>query len=272
MKYLISLQSTLFFEKQNAIVWLKNTGKALKTIKTLINNKMQLPFFFEAELNTSQAVFTLSEETSKHCIQVLRMHKGEQLHLTNGKGILAKAMVQEAHKKNTVVTIEDIQTFEAPAKKISVGISLLKNSSRLEWFLEKATEVGVTDIIPLVCKRTERQHFRLERMNAILIAAMLQSEQTWLPVLHEPINFDKAINLNYHHTKLIAHCYPGTKPSITGFNHEPSVRIFIGPEGDFTEEEIAEALAHHFQPVHLGNHRLRTETAGITAAILLNQF
>lgn len=233
---------------------------------------MQLPFFFEATLNASESVFTLSEETSKHCVQVLRMKEGTPLHLTNGKGLLTKAVLQESHKKKSVVNIVNKQIVTEPSKKISVGISLLKNASRFEWFLEKATEVGVTEIVPLLCKRTERQHFRFDRMNHILIAAMLQSEQTWLPVLHEPVVFEKVVYENNCATKLIAHCYEADKKSIVAYNTHQSSQILIGPEGDFTEEEIQLAIQHHFQQVHLGNHRLRTETAGITAAILLNEF
>lgn len=230
---------------------------------------MALPYFYEQKISASASLFLLSEETSRHCIQVLRMKKGDQLHITNGAGYLFTASVKTEDKRCCSVTIEST-AFKTPvSKKISIGISLLKNTGRFEWFLEKATEIGVNEIIPLLCQRTEKQHFRQDRMNNILIAAMLQSQQTWLPQLHIPARFEVVIDQSGFHQKLIAHCEDNEKNVLKDMESGASVRILIGPEGDFSSEEILSALKNGFNPVSLGNTRLRTETAGVVAASLL---
>jgi 16S rRNA (uracil1498-N3)-methyltransferase len=233
---------------------------------------MQLPYFFEPTIHEQNQSFIVSEETSKHCIQVLRMKRNEQLNITNGKGLLATATIVEENKKNCLVKIDEIKKSITTEKKICIAISLLKNTTRFEWFLEKATEIGVAEIIPLLCKRTEKEHFRFDRMNGILIAAMLQSQQTFLPILHQPKLLEQCIQISNYTNKLIAHCQEGSKQSIKAFARQKNIQILIGPEGDFTEAEIAQAIQHKFIPVNLGTHRLRTETAGITAAIALNDF
>jgi 16S rRNA (uracil1498-N3)-methyltransferase len=150
-----------------------------------------------------------------------------------------------------------------------VAVSLLKSASRFEWFLEKATEIGVTEIIPLLCERTEKQHFRHDRMKQVLISAMMQSKQVWLPTLHEPIVFSNVITSSAYKSKLIAHCEADNKQSIKNFSGGESIQVLIGPEGDFSRGEISLALHNNYIPVALGNTRLRTETAAITAAALL---
>ncbi|MES1221018.1 MAG: RsmE family RNA methyltransferase, partial [Bacteroidota bacterium] len=165
----------------------------------------------------------------------------------------------------------DTKYTPGDTRKISVAVSLIKNTSRFEWFLEKATEIGVNEIIPLICERTEKQKFREDRMRGILISAMLQSQQTWLPVLHEPVLFKKVIENSAHEQKFIAHCIEEKKLNLTKLvNYEmDSQIILIGPEGDFTKEEIDLAMHHHFRPVALGETRLRTETAAMVAATIL---
>jgi 16S rRNA (uracil1498-N3)-methyltransferase len=153
--------------------------------------------------------------------------------------------------------------------RIAIGISLVKNTSRFEWFLEKATEIGVAEIIPLQCARTVKEKFRFDRMEQILTSAMLQSQQCWKPMLHPPTAFDKALELSFDH-KMIAHCVEEEKQQLSSLVHDVrSKLILIGPEGDFTSTEIANALQHGFTPVSLGHTRLRTETAGLVAAALL---
>lgn len=230
---------------------------------------MSLPYFFEAGIQNGKNNYTLSEETSKHCAQVLRMKEGEQLLLTDGKGNLYTAAIVKADKKHSVVRIEKTDQQNYGERKISIAISLLKNTSRFEWFLEKATEIGVAEIIPVICKRTERQHFRFERMQGILVAAMLQSKQSWLPTLHEPVVFEKVVNASAYETKLIAHCEDTIKNDLSKISIAGNAQILIGPEGDFTSNEIELALSKKFLPVSLGNTRLRAETAGIVAATLL---
>ncbi len=229
---------------------------------------MALPYFYEPNLSPNSTSFTLSEETSKHCIQVLRMKTGEQMHLTDGKGHLVTASILSADKKHSSVTIINSTFTQQQQRKVCMGVSILKNASRFEWFLEKATEIGVSEIIPLICNRTERQHFRFDRMNNILSAAMLQSQQTWLPVLHQPEEIDKAISSD-HQQKFIAHCIEEQKQELKNISIGSDLLMLIGPEGDFTPAEVQLALQHNFQPVSLGSTRLRTETAGVVAATLL---
>jgi len=228
---------------------------------------MQLPFFYEQHI--TQGNFTLSEETSKHCIQVLRMQAGEQLQLTNGAGNLYTATIISANKKASIVQVGQPVFTQPSTQKITIAISLLKTAARFEWFLEKATEIGVSAIVPLNCKRTEKHHFRFDRMQNILISAMLQSRQTHLPVLQNVTNFDSLISSAQQTKKLIAHCTDDKKNDITTIKKEAETLMLIGPEGDFTNEEIELALQNNFVPVSLGQTRLRTETAGIVAATLL---
>ncbi len=230
---------------------------------------MTIPYFYEKNILNNASHFILSEETSRHCVQVLRMKIGEKLHLTDGKGNLFTASIAEADKKNCAVKIESSNYTKEKEKKICIAVSLIKNTTRFEWFLEKATEIGVTEIIPLLCSRTERQHFRFDRMNNILIAAMLQSQQTWLPVLQMPTSLQIVIDQSSYIQKLIAHCEEDEKKTLGQLKIENRVQMLIGPEGDFTSDEIKSAIQKNYLPVSLGNTRLRTETAGITAAALL---
>lgn len=229
---------------------------------------MALPFFYIEKLTTQTVV--LNEETSKHIVQVLRMQNGEQLQLTDGKCNLFTCEIIDNNRKRCAVTIKETVHTKPQTPNISIAISLLKNSGRFEWFLEKATEIGVAEIIPLICTRTEKIAFKHERMNSILISAMLQSQQTYLPQLHEPVKFNEAISKATQQQKFIAHCEDESKKvqlsTIKQFNN---AAILIGPEGDFTKEEIALALKNNFTPVALGDTRLRTETAGVVAATLL---
>ena len=201
------------------------------------------------------------------------METGAALHLTDGKGSLLNAVVTLPHKKKCRVSITGIQQTVQPLRKTAIGISLVKNPVRFEWFLEKATEIGITEIFPLLCTRTEKQHFRQDRMKHILVSALLQSRQTWLPVLHAPIKFDTVITQAGFQQKFIAHCLTQEKQNLGPrlINPAASHCILIGPEGDFTPDEITQALQQGYIPVALGQTRLRTETAGMVAAVLLQQ-
>lgn len=231
---------------------------------------MALPFFFVEKLDAS--FITLNEETSKHIVQVLRMENGEKLQLTDGKGSLAIASITDNNRKRCQVQIVQTSNIKAPAANITIAISPVKNNSRFEWFLEKATEIGVNAIIPVICSRTEKQHFKFDRMQSILISAMLQSQQACLPELHQPIKLNEAVLKASQDQKFIAHCEDEsnkTQLNSALVNNPGSKLILIGPEGDFTKEEIDLALSNNFKPVALGDTRLRTETAGIVAATLL---
>ena len=175
---------------------------------------MQLPFFFEENFST-EGNFILSEEASKHIVQVLRMHENENLLITNGKGQVLTTRLVKANKKNAEVQIINKSVRPKIIPEISIGISLIKNTNRFEWFLEKATEIGVSEIIPIICERTEKQHFRYDRMKNIIVSAMLQSQQAWLPILHEPVKFDVIIKNSPHQNKYIAHCIDDKKQQLS---------------------------------------------------------
>lgn len=232
---------------------------------------MQLPFFYAPQLADTGTLLELDEDSSRHIVSVLRMKEEEQLHLTDGKGNLVTATIADAHKKHCSVHILSSTYQPEPERKTTVAISLLKNISRFEWFLEKATELGVYEIAPLLCSRTERQHFRQERMQGVLISAMLQSRQCWLPQMHAPMAFNQFLSTIPDGTdKLIAHCEESEKHSLALFKRQHSRAVIcIGPEGDFDHGEISSALEQQFIPVSLGQNRLRTETAAVVAATLL---
>ena len=233
---------------------------------------MALPFFY-IEAYSSANEIVLDEDTSRHVVQVLRMKEGEKLNLTDGKGNLITAEVFDAHKKHCAVKVIDSRLTSHVSRKITIAISLIKNANRFEWFLEKATEIGVSEIIPMICARTEKQKFRYDRMKGICVSAMLQSQQTWLPLLHEPRQFNKLTTEQFNHQKFIAYCDESQdKKQLSTFvpgTWGNSSMILIGPEGDFTQQEIELALQNNFIPVSLGKTRLRTETAGIVSATLL---
>lgn len=228
---------------------------------------MALPFFYAPSLHAGS--LTLDEDTSKHITGVLRMKNGAALMLTDGKGTRAEAVIVDGHRKHCVVTIPAITNDRSPLQSVSIAISPVKNNARFEWFLEKATEIGVQQIIPLICERTIREKFRHDRMNNILISAMLQSQQSFLPQLTKPMLFADVLAMEQVKNRLIAHCLPHQKELLQQVPLQQSNIILIGPEGDFTEPEISTALSKGFKPVSLGATRLRTETAGIAAAVLM---
>ncbi len=234
---------------------------------------MSLRLFYHTGLSSSHSNYVLSEETSRHLVQVLRMKKGDAMQVTDGKGHLITATILSADKKATEIKSDAFAFSPQKSPFTSIAISLIKNANRFEWFLEKATETGTQQIIPLICNRTEKQHFRLERMQQILISAMLQSNQVWLPELYKPTPFDEVTKQAFNGEKYIAHCSDDDKvfiQQIFAKNKPEGIRVLIGPEGDFTPDEISLAVQNKFIPVSLGQTRLRTETAGMSAAIWLS--
>ena len=233
---------------------------------------MSIPYFYEPSILSGQTNFTLNEISSKHCVQVLRMQENQRVDITNGLGYLFEATILTAHKKNTLVQIQSEKFIAAPSQKITLGIGLLKNLTRLEWLLEKATEMGVYEIMPLLCEHTLFEKFKLERFQNILQSAMIQSQQVWLPLLATPVKFKEAIQNQKQAQKLIAHCEAADKLDIKKIEAASDCLLLIGPEGDFSQAEIELASAHHFQAIHLGPTRLRTETAALFALSVLKKF
>lgn len=230
---------------------------------------MSIPFFYEALLPPNSGLFTLSEESSKHCSIVLRMKPGTAIALTNGLGLKCLGEIVAADKKKTVVQLSAFEQMPSPNPQNSIAISFVKNAARMEWFLEKATEIGISAFYPLIADRTERTHFKKERWEQILVSAMLQSQQTYKPVLHDPVQFKQLIQQPLNGQLLLAHCEPGEKKAIQSIDQSVNTLLLIGPEGDFTPSEIEIAAKVGATMIGLGNTRLRTETAGIAAAVLL---
>lgn len=227
-------------------------------------------YFFDPTILPKTVTYILDESTSRHCIQVLRMQVNDRLMITNGQGSAFEAIIIHPHKKNTEVQIvkEIYQSKNSP--KSTIAIAPIKNASRWEWFLEKATELGVNNIIPIITERTEKQYNKLERQQNILIAAMLQSQQVWLPKLAEPIAFKMLWQQTLPEQRFIAHCIEMNKQPLQKIiDYNKDALILIGPEGDFATTEVETGLQHKCIPVSLGNNRLRTETAGIAAAVML---
>jgi 16S rRNA (uracil1498-N3)-methyltransferase len=235
---------------------------------------MQLPYFYAPFLGTKSSNLGLEEDTARHIAQVLRMKEGDCIHLTDGKGRVATAKITSIGKKTCDVFLNDIKEFPPTNKNITIAVSLLKNAGRFEWLLEKSAELGINSIVPLICQRTERQQFRQDRLQNILISAMLQSRQAWLTVLPSPIAFMEFIQETTFENRYVAHCEEAEKINLSDFikpNQKDSL-VLIGPEGDFTMDEIRTAIEKGFKPVSLGYTRLRTETAAITAAVICVQY
>ena len=228
------------------------------------------PFFYHSDLSGG-SVLVLDADTSHHIAQVLRMRTEMPLHLTDGAGTLVHARLIEVSKKSCTVSVEQRSFREQSGRSVSIAIAPIKNSSRFEWFLEKATELGVSRIIPLLTDRTEKQRVRTDRLRQIALSALLQSQQVWLPRIEEPIDYTSLIRewSAQPIQRLIAHCGVQKKNEIAHCPLSTVTGILIGPEGDFTEAEIRHALEQGFTPVQLGDTRLRTETAGVVAAAWL---
>jgi 16S rRNA (uracil1498-N3)-methyltransferase len=230
-----------------------------------------LPLFYSDKIDEGSDSIVLDEDTSRHIVQVLRMKKKERLELTDGKGKVFTVAIADDHKKKVVINVQESTYKPQDGRSITIAISLLKNANRFEWFLEKATEIGISEIIPMICERTERQHFRVHRLQNILVSAMVQSRQCWMPQLREPISFREMVESAAHQQKFIAHCIEEEKRNLSDMvDSSLSAQIMlVGPEGDFTEQEVRMAINHQFVPVTLGENRLRAETAGVVAAALL---
>jgi 16S rRNA (uracil1498-N3)-methyltransferase len=212
--------------------------------------------------------YTLDENESKHIIRVLRMTKGSEVRLIDGKGNLYEGIISDPDQKKCSIDITGIiEDFEKRNYKLHIAISPLKNPDRFEWFIEKSVEIGIDEITPLICKYTEKPGIKSERINNLIISAMKQSLKASRPRLNEPCNFKEFISRYSEGTLLIAHCEdsPERVRISDVYQKNNDAIILIGPEGDFSKEEISFALAREYISVHLGPSRLRTETAGIAA-------
>ncbi|MCD6544899.1 MAG: 16S rRNA (uracil(1498)-N(3))-methyltransferase [Flavobacteriaceae bacterium] len=227
---------------------------------------MQL--FYNPDINSSITEFIFNKEEGRHIVRVLRKKEGDLLYITNGKGFLFKVQIIHANDKKCLVKMI---SFEEKEKNwnyyLHIAIAPTKMNDRFEWFLEKATEIGIDEITPIICDNSERKVLKAERMQKVLVSAMKQSLKYELPKLNKAIKFSELIQTNSADIKLIAHCEdPDKKNTIKNLvKPKKNMLVLIGPEGDFSPKEISYALQHQFIPLSLGSNRLRTETAGIVA-------
>ena len=223
--------------------------------------------FYAPDISGEQ--YTLDRDESKHIIRVLRMKKGTLINLIDGRGSLYEGIISDPDPSGCVINIASVtKEFEKRNYRLHIAISPLKNPERFEWFVEKAVEIGIDEITPIICINTEKPGIKSDRINNLIISAMKQSLKARKPVLNDPLSFREFISKTYQGRLMIAHCGEfdtGRKRISDVYTKGEDAVIMIGPEGDFSKEETGEASKRHFVPIHLGASRLRTETAGVSA-------
>jgi 16S rRNA (uracil1498-N3)-methyltransferase len=225
---------------------------------------MQL--FYNPNISEKDTSFNFDKEESRHIVKVLRKKSGDELNITNGKGWLFKAKLVIADVKHCTVNITSKSLQKKRQYNLHLAVAPTKMNDRYEWFLEKATEIGVETITPIICDHSERKVVKTDRFEKIIQSAMKQSLQYYMPQLKAPITYEGLLNENHPEKKFIAHCEETDKRSLKSqLKPNEDYLILIGPEGDFSVKEIEMALQHGFIPVTLGETRLRTETAAIAA-------
>ncbi len=216
--------------------------------------------------------FTMNEQESKHCIRVLRKKAGDIFHFTNGKGTLGKVeIIVPDQRACELKVLEKSEGYGKRNFRLHIGIAPTKNIDRLEWFIEKAVEIGIDEISLLLCKHSERKKVKIERLEKIVISAMKQSVKAYKPVLNDMANFKDFVYQSNSKLQYIAHCNEDNLPALKN-QYKPGVDslILIGPEGDFTPDEVSTATDSGFSSISLGESRLRTETAGLVACHSIN--
>ncbi len=234
---------------------------------------MQL--FYTSEINPLDKEFSFDKDESKHIVKVLRKSEGQVIHITDGKGNLYISEIILASEKKCTVKINEVINHPANSFYIHLVVAPTKMNDRYEWFLEKASEIGVNEITPIICDNSERKIIKTERFDKILQSAMKQSNQFYLPKLNEPITFKQFMAQNQEGELFIAHCEERNKTLLKDtIEKNKRYTLLIGPEGDFSSKEIDTALDKGFKPVSLGHTRLRTETAAVVGChtfVLLNE-
>ena len=231
---------------------------------------MIMELFYKANMVANDESISFSSEESRHLSKVLRKKVGEMIIVTNGEGLEWKGQIVSNDVRKATAKKTDVFFHPNPLIPLHIAIAPPKSNDRLEWFLEKATEIGVSQITPLLCEHSERKAIKPERLNKILIGGLKQSAQFFLPKLNPITSFETFVKLNHPQTKLIAHCHKGNKKAlhkIEKLNRE--ILIMIGPEGDFSDREVRTAQSHGFKVITLGAQRLRTETAGVVACSMV---
>ncbi len=225
---------------------------------------MQL--FYNPNINESLTSFVFDKEESKHIIKVLRKQERDILYVTNGLGYLFKTMIALASDSKCTVNVLSFSKQDKPKFNLHIAVAPTKMNERYEWFLEKATEIGIQEITPIICDHSERKIIKMDRFQKIIESAMKQSLHYFLPKLNEPILLKDFLKKEITGQKFIAHCEESDKKSLKSqLISNENVTILIGPEGDFSVKEIEMALNNKYNPISLGETRLRTETAALVA-------
>src|SRR6202012_3384700 len=228
--------------------------------------------FYTPDIQPGHSQYFLSEEESKHCVRVLRLQVGDGVELIDGRGGLYEAELLDAHPKRTILQINKVALeYGKRNHYLHIAVAPTKNIERLEWFLEKATEIGIDEISLIICQRSERKEAKTDRLNKIITSAIKQSIKAYHPILNEPEPLAKLLAREFDGQKFIAHCDVGEKINLKdAIIPQGKYLILIGPEGDFTPKEIDEALNNDFKAITLGESRLRTETAALETCFEIN--
>tara|TARA_B100001029_G_C15058413_1_gene456281 strand:+ start:1633 stop:2343 length:711 start_codon:yes stop_codon:yes gene_type:complete len=225
-----------------------------------------MELFYQENIENNQLDAVFSSEESKHIVKVLRKKNGDQISVTNGKGLQWNGEITDSNNKKVIAKKVNSILHKNKVPKLHIAIAPPKNIDRMEWFLEKSTEIGISQITPLICDHSERKVIKDLRMKKILIGAIKQSNQFYLPQINPICDYKSFMGKNFSEIKMIAHCGEGIKKELHKIEKIQSpLLILIGPEGDFSEKEIETARANSFIEISLGNKRLRTETAGVFA-------
>lgn len=234
---------------------------------------MQL--FYNPTISEKDTSFVFDKEESKHIIKVLRKKESDILFVTNGLGFIFKTKIALASDSKCMVSILSFEKEEPSKVQLHLAVAPTKMNERYEWFLEKATEIGIQEITPIICEHSERKVVKNDRFQKIIESAMKQSLHYYIPKLNEPITYKEFIKKDFKGQKFIAHCEETDKKSLKdALILNENITLLIGPEGDFSTKEIQLALENNYIPVSLGKTRLRTETAAVVAChsiALLNE-
>ncbi|TNF72019.1 MAG: 16S rRNA (uracil(1498)-N(3))-methyltransferase [Bacteroidetes bacterium] len=228
-------------------------------------------YFYHPGLDTSVTQFSFPAEESRHIVKVLRKNQGDTLQITNGKGYLFSAEITTADPKRCSAKVLSSTKTIPPRSELHLAVAPTKRLERFQWFLEKATEIGISEITPILCRRSERKKLSMDRLQRVMQEAMKQSLRTMLPRLNDPVPYEDFLRQEHGELRFIAHCERDEKLDLkrrVAANRD--VVILIGPEGDFTRPEIDGAYERGFLPVSLGESRLRTETAALVACVTVN--
>jgi 16S rRNA (uracil1498-N3)-methyltransferase len=242
-----------------------------------LRETQEMNFFYTPDISGS--LYSLSEDESRHCRMVLRLRDGDIIHLTNGIGTLFEARILDARSRQvTVEVINQQENYGRLGYRLHLAVAPTKNIDRFEWFLEKATEIGVDEVTPLICDHSERRQLRIDRLEKVITAAMKQSLKAYHPKLNEPVLFGKFLTsqppslpaISFPENKYIAYITNGAPLLQQLYQKGADAIILIGPEGDFSPAEVESAKKSGYQVISLGDSRLRTETAAIVACHTIN--